>query len=270
MKVLAIETATAWQSVAIVGDDRVLAKHEQDAGGAHGTLLLPAIERLLNQTGLRLADLNGLACSIGPGSFTGIRVGLASCLGLRTAVNLPLALVPTLEAMAWNINGTTLPVCPVLASRRGELYWAIFRRTKGTQMDRILSERVGAARALAQSLTEPTLVLGEGWSSMESEIRAALPDCAAVSVGPEEAAKPTAESVALLGIQRLQRGEIAGNQVAPLYVQRAEAELKYEQSGGISPVARREERVAQKVAARLERRRRGAGGAMPVRKLHGL
>jgi tRNA threonylcarbamoyladenosine biosynthesis protein TsaB len=270
MKILAVETATSWQSVAIVEDDRVLARHGEEAGGAHGTLLLPAIERLLHQTGLRLTALDGLACSIGPGSFTGLRVGLATCLGLRAASGLPLALVPTLEAMAWNANGTTLPVCPVLAGRRGELYWAIFRRTKGNQMDRLLSERVGAPRAFAQSLTEPALVLGEGWSAMESEIRAALPDYATVSVGSEEMAKPTAVSVALLGMQRLKRGEIAGDQVAPLYVQRAEAELKYEQSGGISPVARREERVAKKMAARLERGRRGVGGAIPLRKLHGL
>lgn len=270
MKVLAVETATSWQSVAIVDGDRVLARREQDADGAHGRLLLPAIAQLLDQTRLRLTDLNGLACSIGPGSFTGIRVGLATCLGLRAATDLPLALVPTLEAMAWNANRTTLPICPVLTSRRAELYWAVFRRTNGTQMDRLVSERVGAPRALAQSLTEPTLVFGEGWSSMESEIRAALPDCAAVSAGPVETAKPTAVSVALLGMERLQRDEVAGDQVAPLYVQRTEAELKYEQSGGISPVARREERVAKKVAARLERGRRGVGGAIPLRKFHGL
>ncbi len=269
MKVLAVETATSWQSIAIVEDNRTLARHDQDAGGAHGMLLLPAIERLLAQTGLRLTDLDGLACSIGPGSFTGIRVGLSTCLGLRAATDLPLALVPTLEAMAWNAGSATLPVCPVLTSRRGELYWAIFRRTNGGQLDRVLSERVGAPRALAQSLAEPTVIFGEGWSSMESEIRAALPDRVAALAGPEEASKPTAVIVARLGIQRLQRGEIAGSQVAPLYVQRAEAELKYEQSGGISPVARREVRVAKKMAARLERGRRGAGGATLLRKLHG-
>lgn len=269
MKLLGVETATSWQSVAILEDDRVLARHDRDASGAHGTLLLPAIDQLLTQTGLQLTDLDGLACSIGPGSFTGIRVGMATCLGLRAATGLPLALVPTLEAMAWNAKAATLPVCPVLTSRRGEVYWAIFRWTTGGQLERALAEHVGGPRALAMSLTEATLMFGEGWSSMESEIRAALPTSVAISVGPPQAAKPSAVNVALIGIQRLQRGEIAGAQVVPLYVQRAEAELKYEQSGGISPVARRQERVTKKVAERLARGRRGAERTVRARKSHG-
>ncbi|MBH0193311.1 MAG: tRNA (adenosine(37)-N6)-threonylcarbamoyltransferase complex dimerization subunit type 1 TsaB, partial [Nitrospira sp.] len=126
MKILAIETATTWQSVAILEESRVLARQDQDASGAHGTLLLPAIERLLMETQLRLNDLDGLACSAGPGSFTGIRVGLATCLGLRAATGLPLVLVPTLEAMAWGVTSSVLPICPIVTSRRGELYWAIF------------------------------------------------------------------------------------------------------------------------------------------------
>jgi tRNA threonylcarbamoyladenosine biosynthesis protein TsaB len=104
---------------------------------------------------------------------------------------------------------------------------------------------------------------------MESEIRAVLPASVAISIGPAEAAKPSAVSVALLGIQRLKRGEIAGEQVTPLYVQRAEAEVKYEQSGGVSPVVRRQERVAKKVAERLARGRRGAGRTVRARKSHG-
>lgn len=269
MKLLAVETATSWQSVAIVEDDRVLARSDQDAGGAHGTLLLPAIDQLLTQTGLHLTDLNGLACSIGPGSFTGIRVGVATCLGLRAATDLPLALIPTLEAMAWNAKAAALSVCPVLTSRKGEVYWAIFRWMNGGQLDRVLAEHVGAPRALAQSLTENTLVFGEGWSLMEAEIRAALPTSVSISVGSAQAAKPSAVNVALIGMQRLQEGEIAGDRVAPLYVQRAEAELKYEQSGGISPVARRQERVAKKVAERLARGHRGTGRTVRVRKSHG-
>ena len=270
MKVLAVETATKWQSVAILEDDLVLAKYDQDASGAHGTLLLPAIDQLLTQTGLKFTDLDGLACSIGPGSFTGIRVGVATCLGLRAATDLPLALVPTMEAMAWNVKGTALPLCPVLKSRRGEVYWAIFRwATAGGRLDRVLAEHVGIPRALARSLTEKTLVFGEGWSSMEAEIRTALCPSVAISPGPEEAVKPSAVSVALLGMQCLQQGKIAGAQVAPLYIQRAEAELKYEQSGGVSPVARRQERVVRKVAERLARGLRGTGRTIRTGKSHG-
>lgn len=271
MKILAVETATSWQSVAILEDGSVLARQDQDAGGAHGMLLLPAIDRMLAQTGLRLADIDGLACSIGPGSFTGIRVGVATCLGLRAATGLPLALVPTLEAMAWGAKSADGSICPLLMSRRGELYWAIFRRTDEGRLDRVLAEHAGPPRALVQTLTltGDTLVFGDGWSAMESEIRMALPSGARVSAGPADTAKPSAVNVAVIGIQRLRRGDIAGDCVAPLYVQRAEAEINYEQSGGVSPVVRRQQRVAAKVAERLTRGRHRSGPGVRPGTSHG-
>lgn len=253
MKILAIETATAWQSVAIVEDDRVLATREQEAGGAHGTLLLPAIDLLLAQSGLKLQDLNGIACSIGPGSFTGLRVGLSTCLGLRAATGLPLVLVPTLEAMARNVGRTSLAICPVLPSRRGEVYWAIFRGMPDGRLNRVLGEQVGTPERLASSLSEETIIFGEGWASLERDIRAALPTAVSLSHAPERAVVPSAIQIAHLGLIRFQQSEIAGDVITPLYVQRAEAEVQYEQSGGLSPVERRRKRVEQKVAERLAR-----------------
>src|SRR5215831_11130885 len=104
MKVLAVETATSWQSVAVLDDSRVLARYDQDAAGSHAKLLLPTIDRLLHETSLTLKQLDGLAVSIGPGSFTGLRVGLATLLGFRTITGLPMAIVPTLEGLAWNLR----------------------------------------------------------------------------------------------------------------------------------------------------------------------
>ncbi len=256
MKILAVETATAWQSVALLEDDQVVATHDQEAGGAHGSLLLPAIDQLLTKSKVRLSELDGLCCSAGPGSFTGIRVGLATCLGLRAASGVPLTLVPTLEAMVRSVQGESRPLCPVLESRRDEVYWALFRWMGEAQWERIVNEQVGTPRALAQSLTEHTVMFGLGWSSIEAEIRAALPEPITITVGPDHAFKPSAIHVAHLGMERIRRGEIAGSAVAPWYVQRAEAEIQYERSGGISSVARRQKRVEKKVAARLARGRR--------------
>jgi tRNA threonylcarbamoyladenosine biosynthesis protein TsaB len=203
-----------------------------------------------------LTDLGGLACSIGPGSFTGIRVGLATCLGLRAAADLPLALVPTLEAMAWTVADHGTMLCPVLTSRKGEVYWALFRWA-GNRLERVLSERVGSPQTLAQSLTADTMPFGAGWQAVQSEVRAALPGSVRLIDAPFSAGKPSAVAIGTLGLERLRRGDIAPLHVTPLYVQRAEAELKYEQSGGLSPVARRQERVKRKVAERLARGRRG-------------
>jgi tRNA threonylcarbamoyladenosine biosynthesis protein TsaB len=91
---------------------------------------------------------------------------------------------------------------------------------------------------------------------MESEIRAALPVSVTVTVGSHDTFKPSAIHVARIGLERLRCGEIAGDLVMPLYVQRTEAEIQYERSGGVSSVARRRQRVETKVAARLARGRR--------------
>lgn len=259
MKVLAVDTATSWQSVALLDNTTVLARQDQEAAGSHGTLLLPAIERVLAEAGMTLAQLDGLVCSIGPGSFTGLRVGAATLLGLRAATDLPLALVPTLEAMAWNLHGNESLLCPVLTSRKGELYWAVFRWRNSTTLERIIPEQVGVPQACSRSLTGATLMLGEGWIAMESDIRAALSPSASVTTASPDQSKPSAVSVGLAGIERLRRGEMAGEEVSPVYVQRAEAEVKYEQSGGLSPVARRQARVALKTTARAARQGRPAG-----------
>lgn len=258
MKILAVETATTWQSLAILDESGVLAQHGQEAGGAHGALLLPTIDRLLTQARAQLHELNGLICSAGPGSFTGIRVGLATCLGLRAAIGVPLVLVPTLEAMAWNVD-TTLPICPLLPSRRGEVYWAIFRRGVDGCVERVLDEQVGTEQAFVQSLHGPILVFGAGWVTMAPETHDLLAKMGIVTVESEGIFTPSAVSVARIGMARLRRGEIAGEVVAPLYVQRAEAEIQYERSGGLSSVARRQNRVERKAAERLARGRRRSG-----------
>jgi tRNA threonylcarbamoyladenosine biosynthesis protein TsaB len=250
MKILAVDTATSWQSVAILDDSRVLARHDQEAAGSHAKLLLPTIDRLFCETGLTIKQLDGLVVSIGPGSFTGLRVGLSTLLGFRTISRLPLAVVPTLEGMAWNLRGTSTLLCPILNSRRGELYWALFRWTSDDRLERVLSEQVGTPSMLGSSLSESVLLFGEGWTVEESAIRASISPSVTVSEAPESSMKPSAVSIGQMGLERLRRGEHAGVGIRPLYVQRTAAELTYEESGGISPVALRQERVAQKVRAR--------------------
>lgn len=259
MKVLAVETATSRQSVALLDDAGVLVQEEQEATGAHGTLLLPTITRLLAKAGLTLKQLDGLICSIGPGSFTGIRVGTATLLGLRAATDLPLVLVPTLEAMAWSLRGTSGPICPVLPSRKDEIYWAVFRWSTDGILERLVSECVGSPQALARTLTGAPVMFGEGWVMMEPAIRAALDPDVTIIAASGNPVRPSAITVGQAGIERLRRGEIAGDHVAPLYVQRTEAEIRYEQSGGASPVARRQARVATKTAARAARQPRSTG-----------
>ena len=252
MKILAVDTSTSWQSVAILDESRVLARCDQEAIGSHAKLLLPTIDQLFRETGLTLKQLDGLVVSIGPGSFTGLRVGLATLLGFRTISQLPLAVVPTLEGMAWNLRGTSTLLCPILNSRRGELYWALFRWTSEDRLERVMSEQVGTPIMLGSSFREPVLVFGEGWTVEASAIRASMSPSVMVTEASDSFMKPSAVSIGLAGRERLRHGEHAGIGISPLYVQRTAAELKYEESGGLSPVALRQERVARKVNARSD------------------
>jgi tRNA threonylcarbamoyladenosine biosynthesis protein TsaB len=239
VKILAVETATAWQSVAVVEGDRVLARSDEDAAGSHARRLVPAIDRVLASCGMALTDLDGLAVSIGPGSFTGLRVGLATMAGFRAVTGLPLAAVPTLEAMAWNLRGVQRLLCPVLRARSGEVYWAQYQWLPDGSLKQVQEERAGTLEELVRSVPTPAIVFGEGWLLHREELGRVLGGRSAeMKEGPAEAMHPSAVSVGRAGAERLRRGEAAGPGLSPRYVQRAEAEMAWERRGAVSPLAK--------------------------------
>ncbi len=242
MKLLAIETATACQSVALLEGERVLARSDEDAKGHHARWLVPAVDRVLASCGLSLHELDALAVSSGPGSFTGLRVGLATMLGFRTITGRPLMMVPSLEALAWNVRGTALPVCAMFKARTEELYWAQFQWETPDRLRRVTDDRVGSLAEAALAITGPTLVLGEGWLAYREELRRLLGTRAGdAREAPLDAMSASAVSVGLAAWGYLAQGEVAGPVVSPRYVQRAEAELMWERrppSSGSSTAAR--------------------------------
>ncbi len=227
MKLLAIETATNRQSVAVVQEDRVLASAAHDEAGSHSRWLVPTIHRLLEVSGSRLEDCDAFVLSLGPGSFTGLRVGLATMLGFRAVTGRPIVTVPTLEAMAWGCRGGHGPICPILPCRKGEVYWAQYEWSADGHLKLLVEAHVGPPEAVAATVTRPTLVLGDGWLTSQEHI---APELSVRTRDWREAPSgqmhPSAMVVAQVGLARLRAGQVAGEIVVPLYVQRAEAELK--------------------------------------------
>ncbi len=235
VKLLAVETATRIQSVAVLDGTTVLGRSDEDVGRSHAKRLVPAIDRLLRSSGLTLSGLDGFALSIGPGSFTGLRVGLATLLGFRTVTGLPLVTVPTLEALAWNLPDEPRPLCPVLKARTGEVYWACYRWEKAGSLVRVMEEQVGSLESLARSVRGPLVMLGEGWPIYQHELRLLLEAGSREVCGaPPAAMEASAVSVGLAGLARLARGEVADRGIAPLYVQRAEAEIKWQRQAAVA------------------------------------
>jgi tRNA threonylcarbamoyladenosine biosynthesis protein TsaB len=225
MKLLAVETATGCQSVALMDGPEVLARRDRDAAGHHAKYLVPTIDEVFKAAGCSLSDVHALAVSIGPGSFTGLRVGLATMMGFRMVAKVPLAAVPTLEAMAWNLRGSKDLLCPVLKSRTGEVYWA-FYQWQETGLIKIGEEQVGPLEKLVRAMIQPAVIYGEGWQANRDELRRLFnAHQIPIQEGPPECMAASAVSVGLTGVEQIGKNAIAGYGISPRYIQRAEAEI---------------------------------------------
>ena len=223
MKLLAVESATLSGGVALLDDDRLLGEITLNIAITHSERLMSAVDRLLADCGLAPADLGGLAVSVGPGSFTGLRVGLATVKALAMALDLLVAPVPTLDALAARLSFADAPVCPILDARKGEVYLSLYRWS-GSGMERQWDYLALPPESAAARLEAPVILLGDG-------IAACCPWLdrlgAGARVAPAAQRMPSAAAVAVLGRAALVAGGgVSAEALAPLYLRPSEAELK--------------------------------------------
>lgn len=225
MKLLAVETATRYQSVALMDGTVLLAETNQENCASHASSLVPAIHDLLTSLSCPFSAIEGLVVSAGPGSFTGLRVGLSTMVGFRTVTGLPLVTVPTLEAMAWSYRTSRHPVCPMLIARTNEVYWAQFQWENGHAV-RLLEDRVGTIQDMIETIHQPTILFGEGWLRHQGMIMETIGDMAIG--GTSESMNPSAYHVGLASLDAFQAGNLAGSHISPHYVQRSDAEVQWD------------------------------------------
>ncbi len=174
--VLTIETATPIESVGLVSGGELLAKRTTRAGRGHADRLLASVADVLESASLVLCDLDGIAVSIGPGRFTGLRVGLATAKGLSASTGLPVLPVPTLEALAASVPTEQLlgagAVCAMLDARRGEVYFALFGAAPGSGRltEDAALDPAAAARAAVEASNGAVVFAGTGASVYSAEI----------------------------------------------------------------------------------------------------
>jgi len=131
MNILAIETTGAVASVALVSPERIIAEFSINNNMTHSALLMPLIDTMLHSAAFDKRDIGYIACSSGPGSFTGLRIGAAAAKGLAFALSRRIVRVPTLDALAYNVfSGASEVVIPIMDARRGQVYTALYGQQK--------------------------------------------------------------------------------------------------------------------------------------------
>jgi tRNA threonylcarbamoyladenosine biosynthesis protein TsaB len=230
MKVLGVDTATAGGGVGIIDDERVLAEYTFEAGDTPSAGLIPAIQAVLDQAGIDLAAIDAIAVSLGPGSFTGVRVGLSAVKGLSLAGGMPVLGVPTLDALASQLSRTSHLICPLIDARKGEVYAALYKQGEGGGLERLTPYQVLSPHALlAQISLQETIFLGDGVEVYQELIKGQLGERSFFA--PAELSFLKGQTVAALGLERIKGGErddVAS--LVPLYVRPSEAELKRAQA----------------------------------------
>ncbi len=222
---LSIESATRVMSVAVLDGESLLAEISTFDDRVHSERLLPAVDQLLRIADLSLEEIGAFAVSIGPGSFTGLRIGLATLKGLAFGSDRPVVAVPTLAALTLAASGASGPVAALLDARRDEVYAACLAGP-GDLGTPLIPDAVLTAEELAAALPpDCTVVVGEGAAAVAGD--AAERGQRGMTLLPDVLARARAFYVGLLGVRLLARGEgCTAEELVPRYVRRAEAEVR--------------------------------------------
>lgn len=229
MKILSLDTSATVATVALLDGDRILAEQMTNNGNTHSETVLPMIERALLSSGLEVSDIDLFACSGGPGSFTGVRIGVATLKGIAFGSDKPCVAVSTLEALAENLKCCGGLICPVMNARRSQVYTALFI-SDGQSVRRVTEDEAMSIAELDEMLAKydtPVSFCGDGYDIT----LAALTKTKAKDV-PLRLRYQSAVSVAEVALAKFNAGEYtddAGLKVTYLRPSQAERELKEKQ-----------------------------------------
>ena len=234
MSILSIDTSSQVSSVAVLSAERVAAEISMQGALTHSETLMPHIETALRMARVEKSELEGIAVSIGPGSFTGLRIGLASAKMMAYALHIPLIAVPTLEALAHHYICEGVRLVPMMDAQKGNVYAQEFVWRMDGDALKLQEIRPLAILPLMEVIAglenaeQPVILLGD---AMQKKTTLALP--ANVRLAPIHARMPRAACVGLAAFTRLARGEMDDPvTAAPLYLRRSEAEVLWEKRHG--------------------------------------
>ena len=221
MLVLGVDSSTDYLAVAVCDGPVVRAESTILAERRHAERIVEVIDRTVSDAGTRLADLELLAVTVGPGSFTGLRIGVSTMKGLAAGAGLPLVGVSTLDAMTRQIDATDGLICPLLDARMDEVYGAVYRYDAGRR-EIARPATVGPVEMLLDGLERPVLVFGEGAAAYAGRIAQCCPN---YREAPAQLSHPRGSAVAQEALAAVAAGANADAAlVRPVYLRQSQPE----------------------------------------------
>jgi tRNA threonylcarbamoyladenosine biosynthesis protein TsaB len=238
MKVLGMDTSTSCGAVGLIDDGEVISEYLLNIPVTHSERLLGAIEFVLKEARCPIENIDGWAIALGPGSFTGLRIGVSTVKGLALATGKPVAGVSILDVLASQIAPTPYLICPILDARKKEVYTAFYRYEEGSSLKRQSDYQAIRPENLVKKITEPTIFLGDGVKTYGDFLLKSLHSSAILPPAPLHVSHGS--MVAKLGFELLRKGEYLNlSTFSPLYVRPSEAEMKWEETHSDRPFRRR-------------------------------
>lgn len=227
MKILAIDTSTPFASIAVAIDDQIVAESLINTNRTLSARLVPEIERLLTSAGMAITDINLFASTVGPGSFTGVRGGVATIQGLALAVGKPCAGFSSLAMLAMNFSLSTIQVCPMFDARKSEVYAALYDCSSPIPSPVISDCVLSPADFLdliALKTAQQVIFAGEGAVRYHDQIADRLGEQAVFAPFPLN--NPHSANGILIALHAFRRGELLEpGQLLPVYLRASDAEI---------------------------------------------
>lgn len=224
MKILAIDSSATAASVCIAEENKIIGEFFINTRLTHSQTLVPMVEQLAKNTGTELKEIDAIAVNAGPGSFTGVRIGVAAVKGIAFANNLPCIPLSTLESMAYNMLGSDCVVCSVMDARCSQVYNAMFRVSSG-KVERLCDDRALALSDLKldlQKYSEKIVLVGDGAELCAEYLKNSLEN---VFLAPINNRTQTAASVALAAFEGLKNETaLSAAELMPVYLRLPQAQ----------------------------------------------
>lgn len=233
MIILSVDSSSSTATCALVKEDKILGEINLNDKKEHSVILMDLIDSLLTRYNLTLDDIDGFAISEGPGSFTGLRIGMATIKGLAFGSNKPCLAISTLDTLAYNVINFNGIICPIMDALRGNVYTNLYKNNNG-KLEAISEANCLSIEELVSVLkekNEPVIFLGDGVVKHKDYL---LENLSNLSFAPLNSNYPKASSLGELALQLFNSNVTQDlNKIAPVYLRKSQAEREYEARMGI-------------------------------------